>query len=241
MAFYDDPSGNTRYDSSPPIFYDGFQPPKERKHRMAEIVLDLARLPILEVYALGHNLHTHFTGNPDAPAPVPTAANFLTDLTAAETANNAYEAEKDVLAQKKTLRDDKTEVLRTHIRNWANYGQAVTQGDAAKLQGLGFALRRPPAPVGPMPKVQDLKLSISDYPGDTDWMCKPVNGVSVYIVQINRVNPDTESEWKYGDSSTKSSGTLKGNTPGKIWVRVAAKGADEQPGPWSDPAEDLVR
>ena len=82
---------------------------------------------------------------------------------------------------------------------------------------------------------------ISDHPGDTDWMCGPVNGVSVYILQVNRVHPDTEGEWKYADSSTRSSGTLKGNTPGKIWVRVAAKGADEQPGAWSDPAEDLVR
>ena len=33
----------------------------------------------------------------------------------------------------------------------------------------------------------------------------------------------------------------QGNTPGKIWVRVAAKGADDQPGASSDPAEDLVR
>ena len=48
-------------------------------------------------------------------------------------------------------------------------------------------------------------------------------------------------EWKYAGSSTKSSGTLKGNTPGKIWVRVAANGADDQPGASSDPAEDLVR
>ena len=85
------------------------------------------------------------------------------------------------------------------------------------------------------------KRKISDHPGDTEWMCGPVNGVSVYILQINRVNPDTEAEWKYADSSTRSSGTLKSNTPGKIWVRVAAKGADDQPGAWSDPAEDLVR
>ena len=89
--------------------------------------------------------------------------------------------------------------------------------------------------------MQGLKLSISDYPGDTDWMCTPEKGASVYLVQINRVNPDTESAWEYADTSTKSSGTLTGNAPGKIWVRVAAKGADEQPGPWSDPAEDLVR
>jgi hypothetical protein len=52
--------------------------------------------------------------------------------------------------------------------------------------------------------VQGLKLSISDHPVDTDWMCGPVNGVSVYILQINRVNPDTEAEWKYAGSSTRS-------------------------------------
>jgi hypothetical protein len=241
MPFYDDPSGNTRYDASPPIYYDGFEPPIERKHKMSEIQLDLSRMTLLELYLCGHTLHTHFSGNPDAPAPVPTAAAFLTALTDAEAANTAYEAEKEVLAQKKTLRDTKADVVRGYIGDWRDYGQSVTHGDAAKLQGLGFTLRRAAAPVGPMPKVQGLKLSISDYPGDTDWMCDPVKGVSVYILQINRVNPDTESEWKYADSSTKSSGTLTGNTPGKIWVRVGAKGADAQPGPWSDPAEDLVR
>jgi hypothetical protein len=241
MPFYDDPSGNTRYDASPPIYYDGFVPPRGRKKNMSEIQMDLSRLTLLELYLFGHNLHTRFNGNPDAPAPVPTTAVFLAALTDAESANNAFEAEKDVLAQKKTLRDNKAEVLSGYIRSWRDYGQSVTQGDAAKLQNLGFTLRKAPEPVGPMPKVQGLKLSISDYPGDTDWMCAPVKGVSVYIVQINRVNPDTESEWKYADSSTKSSGTLTGNTPGKIWVRVGAKGAEAQPGPWSDPAEDLVR
>ena len=53
MKFYDDPSGNTRYDSSPPIFYDGFAPPIERKHKMSEIQLDLSRLTLLELYVLG--------------------------------------------------------------------------------------------------------------------------------------------------------------------------------------------
>ena len=109
------------------------------------------------------------------------------------------------------------------------------------MYSAGMQPRRSAAPVGPMPKVTGLKLSISDKPGDTDWMCGPVNGVGVYILQINRVNPDTDAEWKYADSSTRSSGTLTGNTARKIWVRVAAKGADAQPGPWSDPAEDLVR
>ena len=47
--------------------------------------------------------------------------------------------------------------------------------------------------------------------------------------------------WNCPRSSPEDSGTLTGSTPGKIWVRVAAKGADDQPGPWSDAAEDLVR
>ena len=208
---------------------------------MSEIQLDLSRMTLLELYVCGHKLHTKFSGNADAPAPVPTTAAFLTALTDAESANSTYEAEKEVLGQKKTLRDTKSEAVSANIRQWINYAQSVTLGDAAKLQGLGFALRKAGAPGGPMPKVEKLKLTISDHPGATDWMCGPVNGVSVYILQINRVNPDTEAEWKYADSSTKSSGTLKGNAPGKIWVRVAAKGADGQPGAWSDPAEDLVR
>ena len=114
-------------------------------------------------------------------------------------------------------------------------------GNPVIIEQAGMGVRSPSTPLGPMPKVEKLKLTISDHPGATDWMCGPVKGVGVYILQINRVNPDTESEWKYADSSTKSSGTLKGNAPGNIWVRVAAKGADNEPGAWSDPAEDLVR
>ena len=147
MRFYDDPSGNTRYDSSPPIYYDGFVPPIERKHKMAEIVLELSRLTLLETYELAHNLHTRFTGNPDAGTPAPTLAAFLTTLTGAETGNIDYESMKDLLAQKKTARDDGADAVRANIRLWANHAQSVTQGDAVKLQGLGFALRKTAAPV----------------------------------------------------------------------------------------------
>ena len=242
MAFYDDPSGQTRYDAtSPPIFYDGFQLIPERKIKMAEIQLELSHLPLADLYVLGHSLHTHFLGNPDAGTPALTPAAFLTALTAAETGNVDYENTKDLLAQKKTTRDAGAETVRGNIRLWMSHAQNVTQGNAAKLQGLGFALRKPGAPVGPMPKVQDLKLTISDHPGEVDWMCKPVKGVGTYVLQVNRVNPDTESEWKYADSAIKSSGTLKGLAAGKIWVRVCAKGADAEAGAWSDPAEDLVR
>ena len=115
-------------------------------------------------------------------------------------------------------RNAAVEALRTALTQLMAYVESLAATEA-DVHSAGMTPRRAAAPVGPMPKVQGLKLSISDHPGDTDWMCGPVNGVSVYILQLNRVNPDTEAEWKYADSSTRSSGTLKGNTPGKIWVR----------------------
>ena len=153
---------------------------------------------------------------------------------------NAYNASPAATATALANQNAAVEALRTAQTQLMACVEslAVTKAD---VHSAGMTPRRPAAPVGPMPKVQGLKLSISDHQGDTDWMCGPVNGVSMYILQVDRVNPDTEEEWKYADCSTKSSGTLKGNTPGKIWVRVAAKGADDQPGAWSDPAEDLVR
>ncbi|HEX7569940.1 MAG TPA: hypothetical protein VF492_05510 [Verrucomicrobiae bacterium] len=153
---------------------------------------------------------------------------------------NAYNASADATATALANRNAAVEALRTALTQLMAYVESLAATEA-DVHSAGMTPRRAPAPVRPMPKVQKLALSISDHPGDTDWMCGPVNGVSVYLLQINRVNPDTEAEWKYADSSTKSSGTLKGNTPGKIWVRAAAKGADDQPGAWSDPAEDLVR
>ena len=205
-----------------------------------KIKMGLDRLSPDQLVALATAIKTALTGNVKFPTPNPTLVVFAGLITALLNAINAYNALVDQTATALANRNAAVEALRTALMQLAAYVESLAATEADVLSA-GMQPRRAAAPVGPMPKVQNLKLSISDHPGDTDWMCAPVNGVSVYILQINRVNPDTESEWKYADSSTKSSGTLKGNTPGKIWVRVAAKGADAQPGPWSDPAEDLVR
>jgi hypothetical protein len=42
-------------------------------------------------------------------------------------------------------------------------------------------------------------------------------------------------------TASKSSATIPGLTSGaKLWARVRAVGADNQPGPWSDPATKVV-
>src|ERR1039458_7823 len=193
-----------------------------------------------ELVALATAIKTALTGNAKFPSPNPALVAFAALITALINAINAYNASLDATATALANRNAAVEALRTALTQLMAYVEslAVTEAD---VHSAGMTPRRAAAPVGPMPKVQGVKLSISDRPGDTDWMCGPVNGVSVYLLQSNRVNPDTEAEWKYADSSTRSSGTLTGNAAGKIWVRVAAKGADGQPGPWSDPAEDVVR
>jgi hypothetical protein len=43
------------------------------------------------------------------------------------------------------------------------------------------------------------------------------------------------------ETFTKSSGTVSGLAAGKVRLRVCAKGADAQNGPWSDDSEEVVR
>jgi hypothetical protein len=61
------------------------------------------------------------------------------------------------------------------------------------------------------------------------------------IVQTCTGDPGVEANWHYADTAVKSSGTLSGLASGKVWVRVCARGADAKNGPWSDPAEEVVR
>lgn len=95
--------------------------------------------------------------------------------------------------------------------------------------------------VGPMPKVQGLKLVPSDYPQAVDWMCMPVPNAKAYLLHICTNDPSAEANWRYADTVAKPSGTLLAVAAGTLWVRVAAKGSDEKPGPPSDAAMAVVR
>jgi hypothetical protein len=229
---------NETYDGS--ARYDDFSVPLTRRQMKAKLGLD--RLSPEQKVTAVKTVKTKMTENAAIFTNPPITMTALgTLITTAEDGIAAYEAGAAATKLLLTQRDAGVAAMCAGAMQELSYVDSKAAGNAVMIEQAGMAVRSTNAHIGPMPKVQGLKLSISDRPGDTDWMCGPVNGVSVYLLQTNRVNPDTEAEWKYADSSTKSSGTLKGNAPGKIWVRVAAKGADDQPGPWSDPAEDLVR
>jgi hypothetical protein len=67
-----------------------------------------------------------------------------------------------------------------------------------------------------------------------------VRGAGSYEVHTS-ADPVTATSWNFKDVSNKSSTTLNSFTSGtKIRVRVRAVGADNNKGPWSDPAVKTV-
>ena len=234
--YYDDPG--SRYDS-PSAFYDGFLPPVPKKGRMADIVLNITKIPIDELYTLATTLRTGMVANIATFAtPNPSAAAFLTALTDAKAANDAYEAGKVTLTGLLNTRDAKNDILKGMIRQWMNYVKE-TSNDPTKWQAVGFTLKGATAPIGALGQVLDLKVTEGDNEGTLDYQHDPTRGASSYEVQIS-TEPVTGTSWQHKMSVSKSSGTITGLTSGtKIWVRVRAIGA-AGPGPWSDPAVKTV-
>ncbi len=67
-----------------------------------------------------------------------------------------------------------------------------------------------------------------------------MRGPGAYEIHTS-VDPVTPTSWALKDVSVQSSMTVNGFTSGtKIWVRVCAVGADNNKGPWSDPAVKTV-
>jgi hypothetical protein len=193
-----------------------------------------------QLVSLANAIKIALTGNAKFTNPNPTLVALAALITALVNAINAYNVSADATAAALEARNAAVEALRAALSQLMAYVEntAVT---AADVESAGMQVRKDAAPVGPMPKVQKLAVSISDHAGELDWMCGPVAGVGAYVLQTCVGDPNVAANWKYADTATKSSGTLTGLAPGPTWVRVCAKGADAQPGAWSDPAEEIVR
>lgn len=238
MAYYDDPSGHTKYDSG--FYYDGDAPPTvERAYRMAKIQLSLNVMSIAEIIQLGKNVHTALLGTTYGTALKPLLADLQTLVTNAETANDAYEAEKAVLQMKKDARDTAISALSDGLRTEASTIQALTGGDPVKIKATGFNVRATSTPVGIPTRVQDLVVTAGDEEGSLDAAWDPVYGVRSYEVQTS-ADPTTTTSWNYRLTVLKSSVTVNSFTSGaKVWLRVRGIGT-AGPGPWSDPAVKTV-
>ncbi len=234
MALYDNPAAT--YDSG--LRYDEVAPPQPKAKRMAQVKLGLKDLNPEQKVALARQIVTAMTGNANFTTPNPTLAAITTAANALETKINAYNSAKAAAEAALADRDASAQELDALVTQEGAYVQNVSAGDAVKIEGAGMAVRAGGTPVGVMPKVLDLAVTEGDFEGTLDAIWKPVRGASSYEVQVS---PDPPGAWAPKMTSTKSSATVEGLTSAsKLWVRVRAVGANNQPGPWSDPATKVV-
>jgi hypothetical protein len=233
MAHYGDP--DARYGA---CYYDGYVPPIAVTV-MAKIKLDLYRKTVAAIIQFGKNVHTGLTGNAYVPTPAPTPAALQTGITNAETANDAYEMEKETVKAKKLARDAAVKALADLLRAEAVTVQAATGGDPAKILTTGFEVANGPTPAGVPDQVQHLEVSASNHDGALKAVWKKTPGAQRYELQAS-VDPPAPTSWTLRSSATKTRADVNGFVSGvRIWLRVRAVNAAGE-GPWSDPAVKTV-
>ena len=180
------------------------------------------------------------TGNPNLTVPDPTVTVFTQLISAAEDgitdANTA-----SLLATQKTA--DKVAGIAALVdaaTSWALQVQKASKGDPAIIASFNMPVKSPSTPLGPLPQVQNLSLTMGDNPGELDSQWDPVYGRMSYQIQYC-VDPMSDDGWTDLTPCSASKTTLTGQTSGsRVWLRVRAVGAKGLPGPWSNPVAKIV-
>jgi hypothetical protein len=235
--YYDTPDllydGAATYDDGPPQ-------PQQKGKRMAKVKLGLSTLDPNEVVELANQIITSMTGNANFATPNPTLAAVRTQKDATTASITGYDTAKEAASAALVTRDNNVTVLKNLLTQLGLYVENTSAGDAAKIESAGMSVRATSAPVGPMGQVMDLVLSPGDFEATLDAVWNPVRGALSYEVQISP-DPPTPTSWAAKMTAGKSSATIEELTSGaRMWVRVRAVGADNKPGPWSDPAVKTV-
>jgi hypothetical protein len=238
MQYYFDTPG-LLYDGG--ATYDGSAAPQPKGNKMAKAKLGLSTLNPQETIELTTQIVTMMTGNANFTTPNPTLAAITTQKNTTSTSIAAYDTSKAGTEAALVTRDANVTTLKNLLTQLVGYVENVSGGDAAKIESAGMSVRASTAaPVGPVTQVLELVLSQGDFEGTLDVVWKPVRGAKSYEIQIS-ADPPAPTSWAAKMTASKSSATLEGLTSGtKLWARVRAVGADNKPGPWSDPAVKVV-
>lgn len=202
---------------------------------MANIALNVNRLPIADKVVRGQEIITLSTNNPDVPGNAAALAEFSEAQEALIAANNAYESHREETKNLLDRRKDALAAWITALTGLAGVTENVTQGNPTKITSAGFSVRGEPTPPQPLPAPVNLLAQTNGRPGVTKLSWEAMNDVAVYIIQMS-TDPLNEAGWEIVGSSTKSRCEISGAQPGKpVWYRVAAVNGAGQ-GPWSAPA-----
>ncbi len=205
---------------------------------MKMIKVGLDGLSALEKVAKALFIETKLTGNPHFPA----AAPFIAMLTTARLAlESAIAAALHGGTDNTFAKNEAEAALDEAIVQTAGHVQSVAGGNEAMILSAGFDVRKPSAPMGPLPKVGNLRADLTDKIGEilADWDSE--RGAREYELQRNSGDPVDDAAWKTIAFTTRSKHTDSGLPTGtKHWYRVRLMGTGGI-GPWSDPAQAMCR
>lgn len=207
---------------------------------MAKAKLGLDKLTDTQVVDKATTIKTSMTGNAYFPTPNPTLASIGTAITTAATKIAAYNASLTATQTALADRDAALEALRALLALLAAYVDNTSGGDPAKITSSGMSVRAANGAIGTVTQVLKLVVAAGENDGTLETSWSPVRGAVSYEIQVS-VDPATGSSWEFKMVAGRSDATILGVPSGtKQWVRVRAIGANNIPGPWSDPAAKMV-
>ena len=207
---------------------------------MAKAKLGLDKLTPEELVAEATTIHTSMTGNANFTTPNPSLAALLTAITNAQNKLNAYNVAVTATQTALNDRDAAMAALRALLSLLAAYVDNVSGGDATKIASSGMGVRNTPGSIGPIGQVLNLVLVAGVDEGTLAASWPPVRGATCYEVQACP-DPLVPANWSHKLTAGKASAMVNSfNSGTKQWLRVRAVGANNQTGPWSDPAVKTV-
>lgn len=200
---------------------------------MGKIKLDIYQLSVPDSVAYFNGVVSRMTGNATFTSLASKTTALGTANTALETAHTDYLAALALAEAKLALENAALASAQAAARDLAAGADAVTHDAAALLSG-GWDLQAERTPVGPMPKVQDLKATGGDMDGTVDLGWAPVKrGLQTYLGRYGTSPAGPWTQFYAGRASKCTAGGLISGT--EFWFQTCAVGA-AGPGPWSDPA-----
>jgi hypothetical protein len=202
---------------------------------LPRVSLAFVRRTIAVLIAFCRNVVTQMTGNTNFTTPTPPLADVTAAVDALEIADEAASGGSHLAILD---RKAKKATLISLMRQLAAYVQTQSQSSKAVIISSGFHTTKVPAPVGPLPAPENLRLTQTGTTGQLSLRFNRVRGVTAgYTVQIAE---DVEGPYTDYTTSNKTRLTITGLTPAKTyWVRVRANGA-LGPSGWSNPASAIA-
>ena len=207
---------------------------------MAKVRTGGSKMTLAALVAAVRTVITKMTGNAKVPTPNPTLVALGALADTAEAKQAAVATKRAELDQAMVERDTAKADLAAAYEQEGAYVQNATGGVEADILSTGYGIRGAPAPVGPMPQVQNFFLTEGDNPGTLDSQWDPVENRSSYEVAVYVGADPATGTFTQAATGTASKALLTGLSSGtRVWAKARAIGS-EGPGPWSDPATKIV-